>query len=433
MISPYFSGSVRKTRKGMGKNTDTNIRLIISVAVLCILLAFASFALADQPLVTITPVEDSVEIDDEIEFEYSILRFDDFELAEIGIGIFYTGYMEDPVYADFDEESFCELYNDTGSFLVPAEFGYGICVQIRLHDEAGKVYTSYSDIVTVDGYEPEAPQVLITPRTMSADIGDTVCFDYEVLDVFKFKSLKARIGIYTDPELRNYEESGSEFIDLEKTVNGKVEYKATTGYGIAANFQLTDMDGRTWSFLSETVAINHKDVPQITVSTETTPARLGDTVTFTYTVTNAGGYRDPYALVDVFLTETLDEYEARKVKLSALKGSFTHQVEKGYGIRAEVYVTDQDGNSFYAGSETVPVNNLTLFLPEDLERIEDSAFAGDKAFDAVRIPAGVVYIAENAFGDRTGLIIYGEPGTEAEAFANSHEGYTFIAEVSPGR
>lgn len=403
------------------------IRPVITAAVLCILLAFVSFASADQPPVTITPTADAVGIGDEIEFEYTILNFDEYETAEIGIGIFFTGYMEDPVYADFDEDSFCELYGESGSFLVPADFGYGICVQIRLTEESGKVHTCYSDIVTVDGYEPDAPQILITPRSMSADPGDTVYFDYEVLDIYEYRSLKARIGIYTDPALTCYDESGSSFIDLGDSVNGWVEYKASAGYGVAVKFQLTDMDGRTWTFMSETVEINREDVPEIAVSTKAASPRLGETVTFSYTITNAGGYKSLYAHVDVFLTEALDQYESRTVKLSALKGSFTHQVQYGYGIRAEVYLTDQDGNSFHAGTGKVPVNNLTLSLPEDLKKIEDSAFAGDKAFDAVRIPAGVVSIADNAFGSRTKLIIYGKPGTEAETFANSHDGFTFVA------
>ena len=301
-------------------------RLIIIAVALCILLAVVSYASADQPLITITPKQGTVNIGDEAIFQYKIQNYNQFVSAEVGLGIFYTGYMEDPVYSDFDEDSFMPLAAGSGSFSYQVEYGFGICAQIRITDGTGTVHTGYSTIVTVYGYDPDEPQILITPRSALADVGDTVYFDYEVLDIYEFQSLKARIGICTDPELIYYDDFGP-WIDIPgDSTYGWVEYKVTSGSGIAVEFQLTDMSGQTWSFLSE----------------------------------------------------------------------------------------------------TIPVASPTLILPEGLKRIETNAFAGDMPFEAVRIPANVSFIADDAFGNREQLIIYGTPGTEAEAFANRHEGYTFI-------
>ena len=60
-----------------------------------------------------------------------------------------------------------------------------------------------------------------------------------------------------------------------------------------------------------------------------------------------------------------------------------------------------------------------LHLPESLNVIESEAFAGG-SFSSVYIPASVSSIASDAFGDMTGLKVYGEYGTEAAQFASDH-------------
>ena len=60
-----------------------------------------------------------------------------------------------------------------------------------------------------------------------------------------------------------------------------------------------------------------------------------------------------------------------------------------------------------------------LSLPAALNTIESEAFAGG-SFSSVYIPAGVTSIAPDAFGDMTGLKVYGEYGTAAETFADGH-------------
>ena len=60
-----------------------------------------------------------------------------------------------------------------------------------------------------------------------------------------------------------------------------------------------------------------------------------------------------------------------------------------------------------------------LHLPESLNAIESEAFAGG-SFNSVYIPNSVTSIAFDAFGDMTGLKVYGEYGTEAAQFASDH-------------
>ena len=64
-----------------------------------------------------------------------------------------------------------------------------------------------------------------------------------------------------------------------------------------------------------------------------------------------------------------------------------------------------------------------MSLPSGLTTIESEAFAGG-SFNSVYIPKSVTSIAPDAFGDRTGLKVYGEYGTAAETFAQDH-GFPF--------
>ena len=89
----------------------------------------------------------------------------------------------------------------------------------------------------------------------------------------------------------------------------------------------------------------------------------------------------------------------------------------------------------------------TLCLPENLERIEEEAFAGDSSVTHVKIPDSVSFIGENAFAGCgslgtvmipetvTGIqenafvydniTIYGRPGSQAEQYAREH-GISFV-------
>ena len=62
--------------------------------------------------------------------------------------------------------------------------------------------------------------------------------------------------------------------------------------------------------------------------------------------------------------------------------------------------------------------NADIRLPVGLETLESEALA-DGDFFSVYIPAGTASIANDAFGGKEALIVYGVPGSEAESFAHS--------------
>ena len=72
------------------------------------------------------------------------------------------------------------------------------------------------------------------------------------------------------------------------------------------------------------------------------------------------------------------------------------------------------------GGETYAIlndpQNAQIILPADLGMLESEALAGGDFF-SVYIPAGTESIASDAFGDRTELIVFGVPGSEADSFA----------------
>lgn len=65
-----------------------------------------------------------------------------------------------------------------------------------------------------------------------------------------------------------------------------------------------------------------------------------------------------------------------------------------------------------------------LVLPGSLQTLEAEAFTGG-SFRSVLIPPSIRSIAPTAFGDMTGLVIYGSSGTAAEQFAAGH-GHYFV-------
>lgn len=80
-----------------------------------------------------------------------------------------------------------------------------------------------------------------------------------------------------------------------------------------------------------------------------------------------------------------------------------------------------DGVTTYTHNPRLP----DLILPADLTTIGSEAFAGG-SFGAVYIPAGITSIADDAFGVRTELTVFGFSESEAEAFAE-RKGFTFVS------
>lgn len=92
--------------------------------------------------------------------------------------------------------------------------------------------------------------------------------------------------------------------------------------------------------------------------------------------------------------------------------------EKGFYCGGGTVV--RDGHPYvFQNSRT----NADLVLPASLTALRSKALASG-TFRSVYIPAGATTIASDAFGDRTGLVIFGAPGSAAETFAAS-KGFLF--------
>lgn len=102
------------------------------------------------------------------------------------------------------------------------------------------------------------------------------------------------------------------------------------------------------------------------------------------------------------------------------EGAFynTPVVIRGYpGSTAETYATAND--------ITFQVLAADFILPAGLTTIEADAFQNIAAV-SVQIPASVTGISGNPFAGSAVRYIYGVPGSAAETFANTYDGYTFV-------
>ncbi len=73
--------------------------------------------------------------------------------------------------------------------------------------------------------------------------------------------------------------------------------------------------------------------------------------------------------------------------------------------------------------------NADIRFPAGLKTLESQALANTGVYFSVYIPAGTESIAADTFGDKTELIVFGAPGSEAETFAGNNN-YLF-APVAP--
>ena len=116
------------------------------------------------------------------------------------------------------------------------------------------------------------------------------------------------------------------------------------------------------------------------------------------------------------------------VKIAGLlinNGVFTLQYTRAGLADAELI----DGG-IYAGRGTVTrggepytilndPENAQIVLPADLRMLESEALAGGDFF-SVYIPAGTESIADDAFGNKDALMVFGVPDSEADIFAGDH-------------
>ena len=215
------------------------------------------------------------------------------------------------------------------------------------------------------------------------------------------------------------------------SLSGSFEFEIKYGYAIYAQVNVTDANGQWFYVCSDEVNINDyvPRTPVITVVPRVTTANIGDIVTFDYSIAGIDEYS--YLKAAMIIQTGEDEWQSagtNDIRLTSLTGSFEFEIKYGYALYAQVSVTDTNGQWFYASSAEIPVTNeqKIYVFPADLTIIDSEAFAGIGVVDGVVIPDGIVSIADDAFGNRDSLVVYGKPGTEAELFADRHEGFSFV-------
>ena len=177
---------------------------------------------------------------------------------------------------------------------------------------------------------------------------------------------------------------------------------------------MTDANGQWFYVCSDEVNINDyvPRTPVITVVPRVTTANIGDIVTFDYSIAGIDEYS--YLKAAMIIQTGEDEWQSagtNDIRLTSLTGSFEFEIKYGYALYAQVSVTDTNGQWFYASSAEIPVTNeqKIYVFPADLTIIDSEAFAGIGVVDGVVIPDGIVSIADDAFGNRDSLVVYGKP------------------------
>ena len=123
-------------------------------------------------------------------------------------------------------------------------------------------------------------------------------------------------------------------------------------------------------------------------------------------------------LCDAILNGTMSEadYEGHPYRVYA--GSESLDIE-AWGTISQSLTVDADVTLV-----TAPVSEPDLVLPDNLTAIESEAFAGG-SFASVYIPPKTTVIADDAFGDRDELVIFGEPDSYAREYAEQ-AGFPFV-------
>ena len=203
------------------------------------------------------------------------------------------------------------------------------------------------------------PVITVTPRVSTAQVGDTVTFDYSVTGISQYQKIFALISYYADEDLSQY--GGAKSVKISG-LSGSFSYTVTAGYGVKATIYLTDTLGQSNSADSSVVRISSFTAPDpvITVTPRVSTARIGDTVTFDYSITGLDSYQQLFALVSVYGDEELSQYsDAKSYNITSLSGSFSYTVTAGFGIKAEIYLKDLISNSYTGESSIVRITNFS--------------------------------------------------------------------------
>jgi len=373
---------------------------------------------APDPVITVTPRVSTARIGDTVTFDYSITGLDSYQQLFALVSVY--GDEELSQYSDAKSYTITSL---SGSFSYTVTAGFGIKAEIYLKDLISNSYTAESSIVRVTNFSTPDPIITVTPRVSTAQVGDTVTFDYSVTGIDSYRDLFAFVTVYADEELS---EEGSATSYSISGLQGSFSYEVTAGYGIYGTVYVTDSIGVTRFVRSSVVRIESDlpPVPVLNISAEVTRTIPGETVTFDYWVTDVNSYQNLKARIYLYRSENATSPAlVRTVALSGLTGNFAYNVSSGAGVYAKLILTDSAYEEYTCESSVVQILPLPEFtLPGSLTKIEEEAFQ-NVSVDSVYIPANVTYIGTNAIP--RGTIIFGDAGSYAISWAarNSYQYY----------
>ena len=134
------------------------------------------------------------------------------------------------------------------------------------------------------------------------------------------------------------------------------------------------------------------------------------TVTVSYFYTDAGG--NEYHSIEGDGNYSTIQFHSSAGSGLQFDGNYYEADDRRYDARLKLFTIDTSADA------------VDLVLPSNLTRIESEAFAGGR-FASVYIPPSTKSIADDAFGSRNNLIVYGVSGSNAETFANER-GFIFV-------
>ena len=373
--------------------------------------------------ITITPRVNTANVGDTVWFDYSINNVEIYDNLSATLC----------VYTDEDMRNSQGSAHTTpeglsGSFSFKVKYGYGVYAQISFTDSNGQHFHKNSAVITITDYNPAVPEITITPRVNTANVGDTVWFDYSINNVEIYDNLSATLCVYTDEDMRNSQGSAH---TTPEGLSGSFSFKVKYGYGVYAQISFTDSNGQHFHKNSAIIEVtgynptnpttdnNNTSIPDISIIPRVNAANIGDTVWFDYSITNIEDYENIQASLSVFTNEEMTSMQSGTDKwLNSLSGSTSFQIKYGYGIQARISIQDSNGQWFNKNSTTVFISNTPVFcLPSYLQKIEAGAFEGIAAKN-ILIPESVREIDTHAFSP--GVTIYAKENSFAATWAKNN-------------
>ena len=380
---------------------------------------------APDPVITVAPRVSTARIGDSVTFDYSITGLDSYQQLFALVSVY--GDEELSQYSDAKSFSISSL---SGSFSYTVTAGFGIVAEIYLKDLISNSFMQRSSIVRITDFSTPDPVITVTPRVMTAKIGDTVTFDYSVSGIDSYQDLFAFVSVYSNEGLT--EDGGATYYSISG-YSGSFSYLVTAGYGICGTVYVTDSIGVTHSVRSDVVRIESDPppTPVLAVSPDTIKTISGETITFDYSILDIDSYRSLKAYIYLYPDENWSSpVLTTSVPLYGLVGSFIYRVSSGYGVYSELYLLADDDQEYTCESSVVQILPLPEFmLPDNLQRIETEVFH-DVPVKSMYIPAGVTYIGPDAIP--SGTFIFAEDNSYAAnwAWRNNYQYYLLNGQLN---